>query len=91
MSKKSSTTAGRVQRPSRPAGSHDWSRQDQAKLDEDSQALLEQKGTKANAISAEAFNAFRERTKGVYESFRSEIGPEFMDESLAFIKSVRGK
>ncbi len=66
-----------------------WSRKDQAKLDEKSKDLLEPKGVKANALGPEAFNAFRERTKGVYESFRSDIGPAFMDEAMAFVKSTR--
>lgn len=66
-----------------------WARKHQAKLDEDSKALLEAKGVKVNALSPAAFDAFRERTKGVYEAFRSDVGAPFMDEVLTFVKTVR--
>lgn len=66
-----------------------WSRKGQAQLDAESKGLLEAKNVKANSLSPEAFNAFRERTKGVYEAFRSDIGPAFMDETMAFVKSTR--
>ena len=68
-----------------------WSRKEQAQFEEKAQALLEEKGVKVNALSPKAFEEFRERTKPVYEQFRPKIGPEFMDEVLAFIKSVRKK
>jgi len=66
-----------------------WSRKGQAQLDEESKGLLEAKNVKANSLSPEVFNAFRERTKSVYEAFRSDIGPAFMDEAMAFVKSTR--
>jgi tripartite ATP-independent transporter DctP family solute receptor len=66
-----------------------WSRQDQAKLDDQSKELLEKKGIKANSLSPEAFKAFRERTKPVYDAFKAEIGQGFMDEATAFLKTVR--
>jgi tripartite ATP-independent transporter DctP family solute receptor len=66
-----------------------WARKDQAKLDEDSKALIEAKGPKVNALSPEAFAVFQERTKGVYDSFRNEIGSAFMDEALVFLKTIR--
>jgi tripartite ATP-independent transporter DctP family solute receptor len=66
-----------------------WSRKGQAQLDEESKGLLEAKNVKANPLSPEVFNAFRERTKSVYEAFRSDIGPAFMDEAMAFVKSTR--
>lgn len=66
-----------------------WARKDQAKLDEDSKALLEAKGVKVNVLSPEAFDTFRKRTKGVYEAFRTDVGAPFMDEVLTFVKTVR--
>ena len=68
-----------------------WSRQEQARFEEKAKALIEEKGVKVNSISPEAFAAFRESTKPVYEQFRIKIGPEFMDETFTFISSVRKK
>jgi len=68
-----------------------WTRMEQMKVDEASQKLLEGKGIKVNSLTPEAFNAFRDKTKPVYEQFRAKIGPEFMDESTAFVKAFREK
>lgn len=68
-----------------------WSRKEQMKVDEETKANLEKVGQKVNLLTDKAFNAFRERTKPVYEQFRPKIGPEFMDETFAFIKSLRKK
>jgi tripartite ATP-independent transporter DctP family solute receptor len=68
-----------------------WARQQQAKFDEESKALLEAKGVKVNSLSPEAFAAFRKLTRPAYEQFRPKIGPAFMDEALAVIESLRKK
>lgn len=68
-----------------------WARKEQAKFEDKVQPLLEEKGVKVNSLSPKAFEEFRERTKPVYEQFRPKVGPEFMDEVFAFIKSVRKK
>jgi len=68
-----------------------WGRREQMQFDEKAQSLLEGKGMKVNSLSPEAFSAFRERTKIVYEQFRLRIGSEFMDEALAFVNSLRKK
>jgi TRAP-type C4-dicarboxylate transport system substrate-binding protein len=68
-----------------------WSRKEQMKVDEETKANLEKVGQKVNLLTDKAFNAFRERTKPVYEQFRPKIGPEFIDETFAFIKSLRKK
>jgi tripartite ATP-independent transporter DctP family solute receptor len=68
-----------------------WSRQEQAQFEEKAKSLIEEKGVKVNSISPEAFAAFRESTKPVYEQFRIKIGAEFMDETFAFLNSVRKK
>lgn len=68
-----------------------WSRVEQMRVDQEAKADLEKVGQKVNIISTETFNAFRERTKPVYEQFRVKISPEFMDETFAFINSIRKK
>ena len=66
-----------------------WARLQQADLDEKSQALLEAKGVKVNTLSPEAFEAFRKLTSPIHQDFRDKIGAQFMDESMAYIKSIR--
>ena len=66
-----------------------WARQQQAKFDDESKALLEAKGVKVNSLSPEAFAAFRKLTRPAYEQFRPKIGPAFMDEALGVIESLR--
>ena len=66
-----------------------WAREQQAQFDDKSDALLEAKGVKVNSLSPEAFEAFRKLTRPAYEQFRPKIGPEFMDEAMAFIEKYR--
>jgi TRAP-type C4-dicarboxylate transport system substrate-binding protein len=66
-----------------------WSRTQQADMDERSRALLEEKGVEVNSLTPEAFQKFRDLTKPVHAKFRDKIGPEFMDEAMAFIKAHR--
>jgi len=68
-----------------------WARNEQAQFDDKSKALLEEKGVKVNSLTPKAFAAFRELTEPVYVQFRFKVGPEFMDEALAFIESLRKK
>lgn len=68
-----------------------WARKEQAQFDDKAKTLLEEKGTKVNSLTPEAFTAFKKLTRPAYEQFRSQIGPEFMDEALAFIESLRKK
>lgn len=68
-----------------------WSRTEQMKYEDTCQPLLEAKGVKCNAISKETFEAFRAKTKPLYEEFRPKVGPEFMDATMAFLKSYREK
>jgi tripartite ATP-independent transporter DctP family solute receptor len=66
-----------------------WARLQQAELDDKSEALLEAKGVEVNSLSEEAFEAFRKRTRPIYDKFRPKIGPEFMDEAMEFIENYR--
>lgn len=66
-----------------------WARKEQAKFDDQSEALLTAKGVKVNSLSPEAFEAFRTLTRPAYEQFRPKIGPEFMDECMQFIENYR--
>lgn len=66
-----------------------WARKQQAEFDDKAKPLLEAKGVKVNSLSPAAFAEFRDRTKTVYQQFRFKVGPEFMDETLNFIKSRR--
>ncbi len=66
-----------------------WARKQQAQFDDKSAALLEAKGVKVNALSPEAFEAFRKLTRPAYTEFRSKIGPDFMDECMQFIEDYR--
>lgn len=66
-----------------------WARKEQAQFDEQAKPLIEAKGVKVNSLSPKAFEAFRTRTKPVYEQFRMKIGADFMDETQAFLKSIR--
>jgi tripartite ATP-independent transporter DctP family solute receptor len=66
-----------------------WARLQQAARDEESKKLLEAEGVEVNALSEEAFNQFRELTRPIYDKFRDKIGPDFMDECLAFIEDLR--
>lgn len=66
-----------------------WARKEQAKFDVQSEALLTAKGVQVNALSPEAFEAFRKLTRPAYEQFRPKIGAAFMDECLEFIENYR--
>jgi len=66
-----------------------WARKQQADFDDKAQPLLEEKGVKVNSLSPEAFAEFRKLTKPVYQEFRFKVGPEFMDEALDFVESLR--
>jgi TRAP-type transport system periplasmic protein len=66
-----------------------WARQKQARLDDQEKPLLEAKGVKVNSLSPQAFAEFKHLTKPVYKEFRSKIGAQFMDESLAFLDNLR--
>ncbi|MEW6261614.1 MAG: TRAP transporter substrate-binding protein [Thermodesulfobacteriota bacterium] len=68
-----------------------WSRMEQGKLDDGIKEQLEAKGVKVNYISKEAFEAFRGKTKPLYEQFRGKIGAEFMDEALKVLETSRKK
>lgn len=68
-----------------------WSRMEQIKYEGTCQSLIEAKGVKVNSISKETFEAFREKTKPLYEEFRSKVGADIMDETMAFLKAYREK
>ncbi|MEM5786439.1 MAG: TRAP transporter substrate-binding protein [Syntrophobacteraceae bacterium] len=68
-----------------------WSRTEQMKYESKCQPMLEEKGTKVNAVSSEVFEAFRDKTKPLYQEFREKVGPEFMDGTVAFLKTYREK
>ncbi|MCE5337034.1 MAG: TRAP transporter substrate-binding protein [Desulfobacteraceae bacterium] len=64
---------------------------EQMKYEQGVQPLLEAKGVKVNSISKEVFEAFREKTKPLYDEFRPKVTPELMDASMAFLKAYREK